>query len=473
MDKGFRKFKRKIRFSATIRALLMGISLGVIAVAALWLVAKLTAADPDFVRYGIIGGGVALVFSVLFLVLMMPTDKRLAKRLDNKLEMHEKVQTMVAFRKDNSDMAVLQRENTQELLMQTPTKKARSKTAWLSLILPVLACACMAVTIVVPAQGSSEPPVDESGWYLSVYDEQKLKNLIEYVETSGMLEEPKAEIVTELNDLLTDLKAIKKKVIMQETVIESITDIHEIAKVCYTHTDIVSALRGSLSSDVQALGNTVSALADSTLKTDMEALLTKLNGEGKGAFASAFGSDLQTALANSGVTEDNAILQALTGFAADLLTVQDSFTELKLQELVKRNEDALAAAIKQPGTDVNVEKYTINRLMTIFSIAGTDIPQDILSSFADGQIGGGMDSSGEDSGDKSHGTGGAGRGEMVYGSDDEIYDPTLDAQVTYGEVLLGYQSIILDLITDGDIPSDLEQMLSDYLAILARPEEAE
>ncbi len=478
MDNGFRKFKQKIRLSAIIRALLMGLSLGVVAVAALWLVAKLTNTaptfTPNFLQYGVIGGGIALVCSAIFIALMLPTDKRLAKRLDNKLEMHEKVQTMIAFRKEDSEMIRMQRENTQELLMQTPTKKARSKTAWLSMILPVVACACMAAAIVVPAQGvQGDKPVDESGWFLSVYDEQKLLNLIEYVQTSGMQEEPKAGIVTELNDLLTDLKAIKKKVIMQERVINAITDIHEIAKPCHTHTDIVSALKGAVSTEVIAMGNAISALEDNTIKTHMQTLLETLKAGDKEALATALSADLQTALSSTGQTEENALQKALADFAAELATVKADFTELQLQELVNRGESAIAIAIKQPGIDVGVERYTINHLMSIFGISADSIPQEILDTFDDASISGDTDSSGSDEDGKSHAGGGIGPGNVLVGSNDEIYDPSLDDQVVYGEVLTQYQSVILDYITDGNIPSELEEMVTAYLAILARPEEAE
>ncbi len=479
MDNGFRKFKQKIRFSAIVRALLTGVSLGVAIFAALWLLAKLTntapAFNPNFLQYGLIGGGIALVCSVILIVLMLPTDKRLAKRLDNKLEMHEKVQTMIAFRKDDSEMAKLQRETTQELLMQTPTKKARNNAAWFSLILPVIACACMAVAVIVPAQGveSGKPVVDVSGWYLTDYDKQKLLNLIEYVETSDMQEEPKTGIVTELNDLLADLQAIKKKAIMEERVVNAIGDIHEIAAPYHTHTGIVSALKASTLQDVAALGDKISALEDSTIKSYMEALTETLNVENREELATALASGLQAALAATGETEEHPLQKALADFAAELAGVKASDSELQMQELINRGESAIAAAIKQPGIDVGVEKYTINRLMSIFGISGDAIPQDILNAFSSGDISGETEDPNKDDSDNDQGPGGLGPGNVIVGSNDQIYDPARDEIVIYGEVLTQYQTVILDYITDGNIPSELEEMVTAYLAILARPEEAE
>ncbi len=487
MDNGFRKFKRKIRFSAIVRAMLMGVSLGTAAFAALWLVAKLTntapAFDPNFLQYGIIGGGIALVCSVVFILLMLPTDKRLAKRLDNKLELHEKVQTMVAFRKEDSEMIRLQRQTTQELLMQTPTKKARNKSAWLSLILPVVACACMAAAIVVPAQGvqSGGPKEDPSGWYLSDYDKQKLLDLIQYVETSGMQEEPKADIVAELNDLLTDLQAIKKKVAMEERVVNSIAAIHEIAEPCHTHTKVVGALKASLVTDVASLGDKLSALESSTVKNYMEQLRQRLTGEtedseelvevNKEELAGTLAADLQTALAASGEAEDHPLQKALADFAAELAGITNDATPLQVQELLNRHEGTITAAIKQPGIDVGVEKYTINRLMTIFGISADKIPQDILDTFGSGEISGESQEPGQSDSDKTNITGGVGRGDNQYASDDVVYDITTGAWVPYGDVLDQYENIILEYMLDGDIPADLKAMVDAYLATLHRPVE--
>ncbi len=470
MDNGFRKFKRKIRLSAILRALLMGVSLGIIAVAAQWLLAKLTFADPDFIRYGLIGGGIALVAFVIFVVFMLPTDKRLAKRLDDKLQLHEKVQTMIAFRKDDSEMAQLQRETTQQLLMQTPTKKARSKTAWLSMILPVIAVACMVVTIVVPAQANpSVNPEENAGWFLSVYDEQKMQALIEYVQTSGMQDEPKQGIVAELQDLLAELKVIKKKVVMQETVLKSIEQIHKIAKPCHTHTKVITALENSLNEQVKKMGNRIGTLQHSNVTSYMKELLTVLNVDNRAEAATKLSESLTKALEASGDTEENPLYKAFADFAAALAAVTAETSERELQEMLKTHEDALVKAVKQPGTDVEVEKYTINRLLSIFGIPSTELPSDILNSFGDGDISGKPSDPNENDSDKPTGQGGAGDGAMKYGANDDIYDPALDTQVPYGEVIQQYQQIIYDLILDGNISPELEEMLTDYLAILYRP----
>ena len=117
MGKGFSKFKRKLRAGAVIRAAVFGLSLGLLAVSGLWLTAKLTAAEPDFIRYSLCGGAVAAMGLTVMLLILLPTKRRIARRVAKHLSLGEKTQTMLAFRKDNSPMAALQREDTDRILL--------------------------------------------------------------------------------------------------------------------------------------------------------------------------------------------------------------------------------------------------------------------------------------------------------------------------------------------------------------------
>ncbi len=470
MENGFRKFKNKIWTSVILRAVLAGVSVGVIAVAVQWLLSKLTAGQPDFLKFGLIGGGLALLVGGALVALWLPTDKRVAKRLDRKLELDEKVQTMIAFKNDESEMAVLQRSDTQRILMETPSKKARNKSAWLVTILPVLACICMVVTILVPAQAADDPnKIDNTSWLLNVYDEQKLKDLIEYVRTSNMQNEPKQEIVTELEDLLTELRDVKKKVEMQDTVVLTINDIHRIAKVCDTYSAITNAMQKTPSESVVRLGAVIASLDANVLTGHFEELFTTLNVENKTEVATVMASGIRQALTASKETSENALYKALEDFAADLEGMKNDISEVDLKAMLKEAEAAIALAIKQPGIDIGVEKYTINRLMAIFGIPKSQIPEGVLESFGS-EITGKPTKPEEEDEEKSN-FGGLGNGELVFGSDDTVYDPELEEYVPYGEVLKKYQVIITEYISDGTMSAEVEEMINDYFAILFRKTE--
>ncbi len=472
MDNGFRKFKRKIRLSALLRSVLMGLSLGVIVVAALWLVDKLTKADPNLMRYGIIGGVVALLGSAIFALILMPTDKRLAKRLDNKLQLNEKVQTMIAFRKDDSEMAKLQRETTQELLMQTPTKKARNKSAWLTLILPVLAAGAMTAAFLVPANAIDPPPAPETGWKLTNFSEQALRDLITYVDSSNMQDTPKQEIVAELEDLLATLKTVRKETEMHEEVVSSISNIYDSAKVCHIHTDIVAALKNSLSEDVKQFGNSLGTLDSNTINADMDELAAKVLADGNinTELAATVANGIDVALKLTRLDESNPIYKAVADFGAELGTITASTSQTDIVDIFTRHKTAIGKSIQQTYWDVTVEKYTINRLMTIFGILRTELDPEILDTFTEEEITGSVTKPGDD--DKETGTGGGiGDGEMLSGNNDEIYDPGLDKLVPFPEVISEYQATLLALLNEGNVDPELAEMIESYLATLRRWDE--
>ncbi len=488
MGKGFRKMKRKIRTGAVLRALLVGVSLGVMAVAALWLLAKLTGAQPDFLLYGLMGGGAALVVSLILMLLLVPSEKRLAKRLDKKLELNEKVQTLVAFKNDQSDMAQLQREDTDRILLEAPAKKLRSKYAWLLGILPVLACASMVVTILLPVYGlNGQRPIDNTSWLMDVYTEQKLKDLIEYVATSGMQEPLREGVKAELEDLMTDLKAVNKKAAMKETVVQAIVDIHDLSKGYDTYTSLVAALKGASVESVSQLGAYIGTLDADRITVFMTGdpnTQEKPDGEGEaqkepaladillaGEFpdsAADMAQGLRQAVEVAGVDADKAICKALEDFAAALEAVTADTAREDLDGLIADARNTLIRATEQPGIDRGVEKYTINRLLAIFGIPATELPPEILAAF-ENEIGKPAVKPGDNE-ENSSNPGGYSKGEFIVGSDDDIYDPKQEKQVPYGEVIRDYLKIMTDSL-DGTLSPELEEMITDYFAILLRKTE--
>ncbi len=468
MDNGFRKFKRKIRTGAVIRALLTGLSVGVIAVAVQWLIAKLAAGQPDFVFYGLVGGGAFVLVTALMLLITLPTDKRLAKRLDKRLDMHEKVQTMIFFRKDTeSDMVALQRENTQQILVNTPSKKARNRLAILYAILPVLACACLVVTILIPQATAAQPSGPSTSWQLNNFDEGKLRTLINYVMSSEMQTEPKLAVVEELEGLLNDLRGVEKKENMQKLVIDSIKQIHEICLVCDTYSVIIDPMTQTPSQNVNDLGQHVGTLDDSFVTTYMKKLQEEtLKVDNKAEVAGMMAENMQTALEKSGQTDSNPLYAALAAFAEELAKITDETNDDALRAILKNAENDLNNAIEQPGIDLSVEKYTINMLMKIFDLETSQIPPEILASF-NNSLTGSLGDSKEEEEDRGH-MGGLGPGELLIGSQDQIYDPELGRYVPLAEVIQKYNALFTQYVSDGVLTPEMEEILGKYLGILMR-----
>ncbi len=484
MGIGFSKFKQKVRTGAIIRAALTGVSIAAMVISIAWLLSKLLGAQMDFLRYGILGGALGFVVAGILLIFTLPTDKRLAKRLDMKLGLQEKVQTMVAFRKDESDMAVLQREDADRVLQEIPAKKYRSRSAWLAVIAPVLACACLASALLVPAKGAPVAPPDDS-WYLSVYDENKLNSLIEYVNTSAMQEAPKQQVVAELQSLLAELKTVKKVNDMKTAVIDSIVQIDTICQACDTYSKVIKALIAGTSEPVQKLGQQLGTLNGTAVTEYVEDLFETLTikqsdlpetSEGvedqkkpmtpqeRGQFYKDFSAGVTMALEASREVPENLLYMACAAFAKDMEGLTESSDEIAIKIVMDAAENALSLAIKQPGIDVSVEGYTQKRLMYIFGINEQELPIDISNDF--GTSSSGSTSDPEEDKEETGTQGGIGNGEFVVGSDDTVYDPATGELVPYGQVLAYYQGEITKYITGGTMDPDMEAFITAYFAAL-------
>ena len=462
MGKGFSKFKRKLRLGAVIRALIVGLSAGTVTVAALWLVDKLNAAEPDFMAYIPPAAIAAALCLLILLLILLPTQKRVARRVDKHLKLGEKTQTMLAFRKDQSPMAALQRADTDRILRETPRRKVKGVATWLFVLIPLMACLCMVGTILVPAkEPPAPPPVIENNFAITPWQTQALKDLIEKVKTSDMEEEPKEGVVKQLESLLIKLGSIKKEPAMKEAVISCIEGIHTAVSNHNTYDVLATAMYASPLDTVADLGGAIDSLQALLIGEWMNTARTAIED---GTLApSSLATGITQALTLSGVEAENEVHIALLAFTVKLTALTEETAEETLQALFAEAEEALNSALFIQATNEEIEDDTIYTLLSIFGIKASEVPEHIFNDPDDPRRE--EDYEPEDDLDKIH-AGGLGSGEMIFGSDDTVYDPDREAYVTYGEVIGGYYAKISELLVDGNLPPELEEALNDYFAIL-------
>ena len=462
MGKGFLKFKRKLWIGVVARALILSISLGIIAWSLQWLIAKMTAASPDFFRYGLRSALLALLGFAVVLLILLPRDKRIARLLDRQLGLGEKVQTMLAFRRDEGDMASIQRADTDRILCETPPKKVKGACTWLFAVVPVVACFCLVGTVLVPAkEPPSPPPVIDNNFSITPWQEQALQDLIEKVKASGMEAEPKEGVVKQLESLLIKLRNTKKESVMKETVISTIEAIHTIVSDHNTYDMIAAALLRIPSQSVQELGGAIDSLKAVLIGDWFNASADALVIGGNNPTVIATG--ITQALTTSKVDNTNEVHMVLMAFAVNLASLTEETSEDEINSLLAKTEDALNAALFIQVTNETVEDDTIYTLLSIFGIKASEVPEHVFNDPDDPRAEGDYEQN--DDLDKIHG-GGLGSGDMIFGSDDTIYDPEKDTYVKYGEVLNSYYARITDMLVDGTLPPELEEALNDYFAIL-------
>ena len=462
MGKGFSKFKRKLRGGAVLRAVIFGLSLGLVTVSVMWLVAKLSAVEPDFIGYSLYGGIAAAAGLLAMLLILLPTKKRIARRVDQHLRLGEKTQTMLAFRKDTSPMAELQRADTDRILQETPRRKVKGVCTWLFVLIPVVAILTFGGIMMVPAKQPPEPPpVIENNFAITPWQTQAVKDLIEKVKTSDMEAEPKEGVVKQLESLLIKLGSIKKEPAMKDAVISCIEGIHAVVSNHNTYDILADTMFGSPSDGVQDLGSAIDSLQALLIGEWMNN--TKTAVRDRTVSPSTLATGITQALTLSGVDTENEVHIALLAFTVGLTALPEDRAEEEVGALFTKAEEALNSALYIQAVNEEVEDDTIYTLLSIFGIKASEVPEHIFNDPDDPRRE--EDYEPEDDLDKIH-AGGLGSGEMIFGSDDTVYDPDREAYVTYGEVIGGYYAKISELLVDGNLPPELEEALNDYFAIL-------
>ncbi len=465
MGKGFRKFKRKLWFGTVVRALLAGLSVGAMAVAGQWLYAKLAICEVDLIRYALRAGVPALIAMTVVLICLWPTDRRLARRLDRHLGLGEKVQTMVAFRRDIGDMATLQREDTERILAATPRRRARGACTWLFAALPLVAAFCVVGTVLVPAkEPPAPPPVVDNTWYLDVFREQKLLDLIEEVKASDMEETPRESVVNELKRLLTTLKNVRKESYMKDEVLNSIRAVYTTVNDYNTYDIVAMAMMDTPITAVGDLGNSVLSRENLLISEQIRAMYATLDVADRQTTAIALANAIEQAVTRSGVIADNDFAVSLVTTATALRGVTDEMADDALEELCVAAEDALTDSLEPQFINAGMRDYTVQRLMEIFGIPAEDLPPELIE---DGYTPGDKGNYKPDDEDDQLHAGGLGSGEVIFGSDDTIYDPHTDEYIAYGEVLARYYATVKEYISGGSTSEELEDMLYDYFAMLS------
>ena len=462
MGKGFSKFKRKLRGGAVLRAGIFGLSLGLVTVSVMWLIAKLSAVEPDFIGYSLYGGIAAAAGLLAMLLILLPTKKRIARRVDQHLRLGEKTQTMLAFRKDTSPMAELQRADTDRILQETPRRKVKGVCTWLFVLIPVVAILTFGGIMMVPAKQPPEPPpVIENNFAITPWQTQAVKDLIEKVKTSDMEAEPKEGVVKQLESLLIKLGSIKKEPAMKDAVISCIEGIHAVVSNHNTYDILADTMFGSPSDGVQDLGSAIDSLQALLIGEWMNN--TKTAVLDRTVSPSTLATGITQALTLSGVDTENEVHIALLAFTVGLTALPEDRLEEEVGALFTKAEEALNSALYIQAVNEEVEDDTIYTLLSIFGIKASEVPEHIFNDPDDPRRE--EDYEPEDDLDKIH-AGGLGSGEMIFGSDDTVYDPDREAYVTYGEVIGGYYAKISELLVDGNLPPELEEALNDYFAIL-------
>ncbi len=473
----FQNIKKKYLTRAIVIGAVGGVCLGLLAVGLVLLSLKLSEINLAVGYYCLIGFGTAVIVGAVLFLALLPRDKKLAKKLDHEYELHEKVQTMVAFRGREGDVIEMQRADTSERLNSLPKKKTGAARIFKLAALPVLSVAVFLAAVFVPAT----PTEIVGGNTVTNWQIAALSLLIEDVNKSALTDSYKTATVGVLQGVGNDLK--EPQTDPKVTVLAAITEIDGIFAT-QSYAPIAAALEKYESTKLFASGiengvesyrlnvpitkyetvkdraEALEELVGGTLEKQMAAVYKELTAEGVDLqeALSGLGKDISAALAKSGVANSDALYSILKTFAEEVPAVESDKLEKSLNTL---SGTLTTQALYAQSYDRMMREFVRERLAEIFEIPSAQLPGNEQEPGTQPGT-----SPGEPGSEKPSEGGGYGRGDILYGSDSKVYDPYNNKFVIYGDVINEYYAMILEQIANGTFSEESEKLISDYFGHL-------
>ncbi len=482
MERNFQRLKSKLRASAIVRCAIVALAIGAAAGAGFVIVRKTMTVTPEIVPSLIIAAAVAAVTFAAAMLIVRPTEKRLAKCLDERLALGEKVQTMVAFRSDGSAMAQTQRADTERILGDVKGRDIRRIKPWIAVVAVALAAAlAVLAAIIVPVReippvGPSQEELEKDLWTLEEWQIVRMRSLIQRVKDSEMVDEGKTRVVSALEELLTTLEPIKSKAQMKQEVIGAMVKIDAVTDDINTFTAVIRGLRASSNERVAAFSEAIGVPSDPIIESKYQELKAGFAKENFKTDFANFARDLAVSVGSITVADnEDSLYSALKDFSLEVdafnadydAAITEQELASRLTELFEGAAETLSAALDEQNANRSVSDSTNRELMDIFGIEWSELPDELKKPDDEeaGSENGDYDDN-DDNDDLKSDSGGLGGGEVLYGSNDAIYDNDEQKHLSYGEVIDKYDGKKTTELDERGFTDDIVEWIDDYFADL-------
>ena len=461
MFNSFNRFKTRVRLQAIFASVLLGIGSAVAALAVSMLILKLSGKDAQLVHY-VVCGALAPVISTILYFVFMPSDVRLAKRLDSCYTLDEKVSTMIELRSDESEFATLQREDANERLGNQPIKMIKSKQLVAGLLVFFISLGCIAGAWMLPIRADSgETPIDEfdKQWLLTAIGE-----LITIVENAYVNDDLRANTLSELNSLLDFVNESSYLSEMKAKAITTVIAINSALHKANSAEALSVVFSQSSNPGIVSLATALGELSGSGSKTALEELGDSLNAAN--ANDKNFAADeINSYLAASGVRSDDAVYTIFKG----LVSVLKSGSGDVYDEFASAGKK-LSSEIVVQSVNRSTMNIVINKLCNLFGITEDDLitvdPDTDIDLRDPSDDGVPPDDTEGKEPENNLGAGGLGTGDVIYGSNDLVFDPDTNTYRPYGEILNEYFAKANEQITDGKVSDEISDAAEEYFGTL-------
>lgn len=502
----FVKLKKKSIISAIIASVIVGVFSALFAVGVVMLSVKLSANRLDWFYYLIIGIGGFIISGGICFIIIKPTDKSVAKRLDDEYGLKERTQTMLEFKEQDSAMLRLQRLDTEERLKNLPQKKfsqALVKSVflkiWQYLAVGVVGVSLFLAGVIVPSRYT--PSYDDNFIY-NDWDASTLQQLIQDIKNSRTEDKVKIPVVESLTLLDEALKETTSKSEMRQKVKACASTIDGAVILANTYRVVAEAINQYTSlkdfkfalisaSDSYKNELRITSIVEvesraSNSESLIRGILNNYINTFEGSFATAtevvtirekvleFLNPFNESLSEEKLIENKLIdklnntdfYQVLSTYSTELgnknlLYSYQSTTISYAKEIVKTaDSNYVSSASRLLSTQVYnrmIDEFALNTLSDLFGVSV--YPEDLnLPGISDG----------DSSSDSSSQGGSVGDEDVIYGGDDAIFDPDSNTHVQYGKVWNTYMARLYERLNDPDyeLSDEMKNYIKQYIKAL-------
>lgn len=500
MGENFIKYKKQAFVIRLVKSVSLGLAIGALLTGAFLLLSKFEILALSPIIAWLIGIAAFLLGGVSGFFLFRVSDRKLARRLDKEFALDEKVQTMIAFEKEEGVIYDLQREDTNVALEELALNRKRLK--WKSVWIYVV-CACIGIGALIssfilkpkPEVEVPPPEIPEEEFAITDIQVAAMEELIVYVGNSQMHSPYKENVVLSLEDLLKELKLATTAKERDEALKKSVEEIYKQTDESSVAVEIMNVLWAYESKSTKQLAQALNYY-DWTKEKEWENFSAKwtdfrtslihpdtITDKPDAEKMATETTDLLTSLQN-GITqsitrvgggEEDTLCQQLKRLALTNETYNDGshlYGISALGELVttigyEKTQKELDATFAVIGPEIfrglqahqantQTGEYAMTKLKELFGYAVPKFERPDFYEATEGTTGGGEE-----------GSGGAGIGDgAVYGSDDLVLDPMTNTYVEYGTILDKYYKLMFGKVEDGNYTEQEKEAIEKYFAIL-------
>lgn len=478
LNKLFRTFKQKLLLENILKSSLFALMFSAAGVFIVSLIYHILIRETPLKLTLLVGLGIFILsFSIVF-IFRYPTKKKVASRIDE-IGLQERVSTMLEYRKNETEIASLQRKDAVEQIQKVSAKQMKFRLFKKEFISCAI-CICMAVTMMFLPYNVLAFGTEDS--VSSTEQQQIIKDLIaqlrEEVKDSELDDNLKDSLNEVIDQLEEDLRDTESELEQAAKIEQAKKKMEELLEKTLTKKQIGEALQKY--ELTRALGEAVSAGDSEKVTAALNDLEESISSDT--ALVSTLSETIVSALEASGVDSSDELYSAFNDFSSALSEVDiksDSFAESLKASFDTAEVAILAALEKQASIEAEKEKLEDAMSEAKDEILGNEKEEsEEKTEGEEGEKPEGEQQDGEKSegkapnGEKPEGDAPQGEGQGEGEGDGEgssmtegIYDP-ISGSVSYGEVFAAYYAEYLAALEAGEVPEDLQEIIDQYFSSL-------